>query len=371
MSNYWQRIATTVHKVIGTVVAPFKIQTHAGAGFDSDGQEEIDRFFFHSDHLGSTSYLTDHDGNVSQFVCYTPYGETLVDEHLTGVDSTLHNGTYRTRYLFNGKELDSETGLYYYGARYYEPKHTFWYGVDPLTEKYPFNSAFVYCNGNPVKYVDPDGRFVTVFKASASAGVGIGYGLSGKIESGLVLDNYGITTYTSFTGNHFNNQHLEDESQSPQVYAGGYIGANVGFEMNWTFDSYSEYAESVSHTAPVKYTSLTIGDGGFGISLGIGVGITFESSPSSCTYSLSMTAKEFGESKCARASVSNGKCETLPFFISDIQKGTSGYSGVATILDTNGNIVKRFDVTCGVDKKGNPNQQWETTNYTKNKGNDN
>ena len=39
--------------------------------------------------IGSTSYLTDHDGNVSQFVCYTPYGETLVDEHLTGVDSTF------------------------------------------------------------------------------------------------------------------------------------------------------------------------------------------------------------------------------------------------------------------------------------------
>ena len=68
--------------------------------------------------------------------------------------SVLHNGTYRTRYLFNGKELDTETNLYYYGARYFEPREILWYGVDPLTEKYPFNSGYVYCNGNPVKYVD-------------------------------------------------------------------------------------------------------------------------------------------------------------------------------------------------------------------------
>ena len=108
--------------------------------------------------IGSTSYLTDHDGNISQFVCYTPYGETLVDEHLTGVDPVLHNGTYVTKYLFNGKELDNETNMYYYGARYFEPREILWYGCDPLREKYPFTSSYVYCNANPVKYVDPDGE---------------------------------------------------------------------------------------------------------------------------------------------------------------------------------------------------------------------
>ena len=132
---------------------------HAGAGFVTDHQQENDHFYFHSDHLGSTSYLTDNDGNVSQFVCYIPYGETLVDEHITSVDSILHNGAYRTKYLFNGKELDSETGLYYYGARYFEPKVILWYGVDPLTEGKPFVSGFVYCLGNPTRFVDPDGRW--------------------------------------------------------------------------------------------------------------------------------------------------------------------------------------------------------------------
>ena len=51
----------------------------AGYGFESDRTYEGDWLFFHTDHLGSTSYLTDTAGNVSQFVCYTPYGESIVD----------------------------------------------------------------------------------------------------------------------------------------------------------------------------------------------------------------------------------------------------------------------------------------------------
>lgn len=54
-------------------------------------------------------------------------------------------------YKFNGKELDEETGLYYYGARYMQPVASIWYGVDPLTEKYPNVSGYVYCASNPIK----------------------------------------------------------------------------------------------------------------------------------------------------------------------------------------------------------------------------
>ena len=60
-------------------------------------------------------------------------------------------------YKFNGKELDEETGLYYYGARYMQPVASIWYGVDPLTEKYPNMGAYVYCAGNPIKLIDPTG----------------------------------------------------------------------------------------------------------------------------------------------------------------------------------------------------------------------
>jgi RHS repeat-associated protein len=121
----------------------------AGYGYvPCDTSEVEETFYYHSDHLGSTSYITDQQANVTQYDAYLPYGELLVDEHSSSADLP---------YKFNGKELDEETGLYYYGARYMNPIASIWYGVDPLTEKYPNVCAFVYCMGNPVKLIDIDG----------------------------------------------------------------------------------------------------------------------------------------------------------------------------------------------------------------------
>ncbi|WP_018675921.1 RHS repeat domain-containing protein [Riemerella columbina] len=58
-------------------------------------------------------------------------------------------------YLFNGKELDQETGLYYYGARYYDARVSLWLNVDPLVEK--TMQPYAYTNNNPVMLVDPTG----------------------------------------------------------------------------------------------------------------------------------------------------------------------------------------------------------------------
>ena len=120
-----------------------------GYGFIPDETTDEETFFYHSDHLGSTSYITDQDGNITQYTAYLPYGELLVDEH-----SSSENLPYK----FNGKELDEETGLYYYGARYLQPVASIWYGADPLFEDYPQNSPYTYCMGNSLKYVDPDGK---------------------------------------------------------------------------------------------------------------------------------------------------------------------------------------------------------------------
>ena len=114
---------------------------------DTTNIEDI--FFYHSDHLGSTSYITDAKANITQFDAYLPYGELLVDEHSSTEDMP---------YKFNGKELDQETGLYYYGARYLNPIASIWYGVDPLIEKYPDIGGYVYCIGNPINLMDIDGR---------------------------------------------------------------------------------------------------------------------------------------------------------------------------------------------------------------------
>ena len=49
-------------------------------------QQERDVFYYHSDHLGTTSYITDRDVNATQFVSNKPYGETLVDKHNTSCE---------------------------------------------------------------------------------------------------------------------------------------------------------------------------------------------------------------------------------------------------------------------------------------------
>jgi len=117
--------------------------------FGSGGMEEKSLYYYHSDHLGSTSYVTDRDGKVSQFVAYLPFGESLYEQH---------SNTKDMPYLFNGKERDEETGLYYYGARYYDPWSAVWAGVDPMWVKYPYQSPYAYCGNNPIMIIDPDGR---------------------------------------------------------------------------------------------------------------------------------------------------------------------------------------------------------------------
>ena len=76
------------------------------------------------------------------------------------VKSLLRNATTfgNTPYLFNAKEFDEETGMYYYGARYYEPRLSLWMSVDPLQEKYPNISTYCYAANNPIKFIDSDGR---------------------------------------------------------------------------------------------------------------------------------------------------------------------------------------------------------------------
>ncbi|MBQ3946297.1 MAG: RHS repeat-associated core domain-containing protein, partial [Alphaproteobacteria bacterium] len=69
---------------------------------------------------------------------------------------TLTNLTFP----FTGKELDSETGYSYFGARYYDAELSgLFFSVDPMAAKYPNISPYAYCVWNPVKLVDPNGEF--------------------------------------------------------------------------------------------------------------------------------------------------------------------------------------------------------------------
>jgi RHS repeat-associated protein len=86
---------------------------------------------------------------------YNPWGEEM---HQWNANTYAFTSPYR----FNAKELDPETGLAYYGARYYQNKLGMWLSVDRLTEKYPHSSPYVFSGNNPITYVDPNGDSILV-----------------------------------------------------------------------------------------------------------------------------------------------------------------------------------------------------------------
>ncbi|MBN1500308.1 MAG: RHS repeat-associated core domain-containing protein [Spirochaetes bacterium] len=121
--------------------------------------------------------VTDKSGRFYEQIEYFPYGETWINDR-----STNENLPYK----FTSKELDTETGLYYYGARYYDCKLSRWISADPplaTGEYFPsggnnsnlpgmggvFNSinlnGYTYCAENPVIYMDPDGKKPKTYKA--------------------------------------------------------------------------------------------------------------------------------------------------------------------------------------------------------------
>ena len=106
--------------------------------------------FYIRDHQGNNRLVTTSTGAVKQTTHYYPDGVT--HDKSTGQGEQV--------YKYNGKELDRMHGLdwYDYGAREYDPTTGMFTSMDPLCEKYYHISPYVYCAGNPVRYVDPDGK---------------------------------------------------------------------------------------------------------------------------------------------------------------------------------------------------------------------
>ncbi|MDX9697645.1 MAG: RHS repeat-associated core domain-containing protein [Bacteroidales bacterium] len=110
---------------------------------------ELLSYFYHPDHLGSSSWITDGSGQAIQHLHYLPFGEDWVDQR---------NSSWNAPYTFSGKEKDVETGYGYFGARYYDSGLSIWLSVDPMSDKYPNMSPYNYCANNPVKLIDPNGE---------------------------------------------------------------------------------------------------------------------------------------------------------------------------------------------------------------------
>jgi len=106
-----------------------------------------DRTYLLRDHLGSTRGVLQGDRLAAAYE-YSPLGD------LTSPDGA--SASPLCDYLYTGQELDRETGLYNYKARFYDPDLGRFYGVDPAEQ---FTSPYLYANGDPIGHSDPEGTF--------------------------------------------------------------------------------------------------------------------------------------------------------------------------------------------------------------------
>ena len=161
--------------------------------------------YFHPDHLGSTSVLTNAQGVAEEHNSYRPYGQLHT-----------HTGTADVAYKYTGQERDPSTGLYFYNARYYDPVLGRFISPDTIVES-PLHpqtlNRYAYAGNNPVLYNDPTGHCFLVC-------IAIGF-FVGAVSAGIASDwDPGMTLLGGAIG----------------AFSGG-VGAKVGGFVAETFGS--------------------------------------------------------------------------------------------------------------------------------------
>ena len=203
---------------------------------DPDNYENL-QFFYHPDHLGSSSFITNLEGEVVQHIEYVPFGEVFIEER---------NNVWNTPYLFNAKEFDEETGMYYYGARYYEPRLSLWMSTDPAQEEYNSHSSFCFSGNNPVIYIDYNGKEWT------------------DLDGQVITDTKNIKKFI-FYSKDFSEQAEVQYNDGIKKYGAGSVAMSQtsttkAFSEDWKNMSGSEISEVLIMTHG-KNQSILVGEG--------------------------------------------------------------------------------------------------------------
>ena len=213
--------------------------------FQEDDAYEKMQFYYHPDHLGSSSYITNLDGEVVQHIEYVPFGEVFVEER---------NNIWNTPYLFNAKEFDEETGLYYYGARYYEPKLSQFLSVDRYSENYPNFSPYSYVGNNPIKYIDVNGDSIVINNRGY-----VNYYNSNDPDTRVFLNNrcIGSLGSTINANGWFDNLLSDNAKESDDLFSPLTFKNYVQQYGKWDY-KYRSPANKNSETRSMKYHILGI-----------------------------------------------------------------------------------------------------------------
>lgn len=159
-----------VHGTIARVLLP---------GDNGDGYPVAGTHFFHPDHLGSSTFVTDALGHMVSDTVFTPFGE-IFEPASRGVDA------YRSK--FSGKEWDAGAELYFFEARHYDPYVGRFIQADIMVlgsqSSLPSDlNRYAYAGNNPVIYTDPSGRFIFTLIAVVVAGAIINASITAAVDA--------------------------------------------------------------------------------------------------------------------------------------------------------------------------------------------
>jgi RHS repeat-associated protein len=101
--------------------------------------------YFHQDHLGGTVLATDEQGKIVQIYDYAPFGNQIMNES---------DGSSLVSHSFTDKELEKDLGLYYFEARWYNPRTGQFVSSDPMD-----GMSYGYAASNPLSFIDPTGLY--------------------------------------------------------------------------------------------------------------------------------------------------------------------------------------------------------------------
>ncbi len=118
------------------------------------GEAIIERNYYHLDHQNSTKAVTGETGEVVVQYVYRAFGEQLRRYWEGDPNKTTGDEMRDATYTYGGKELDGDTNLYYFNARYYDATTGRFINVDPIQDG---SNWYVYCKNNPMNYLDPTG----------------------------------------------------------------------------------------------------------------------------------------------------------------------------------------------------------------------
>ncbi|MEI6767268.1 MAG: RHS repeat-associated core domain-containing protein, partial [Bacteroidota bacterium] len=164
---------------------------------------EIAIRYQYSNHLGSSCLELDESADIISYEEYHPFGTTSYRAGRTETEVSLK------RYKYVGKERDEESGLYYYGARYYADWLCRFISVDPMAHKFPQWSPYCAFGDDPIGNIDPDGMYFfglfgsTSSQRQAAAQLALATG-------GTVLNRHSRSICVSYTAQVSTNQRTGD-----------------------------------------------------------------------------------------------------------------------------------------------------------------